>query len=35
MEWEERSQEPNAVFFGSLVMEAVGRRSWRLFFTAA
>lgn len=26
MEWEERSQDPEALFFGSPVMEAIGRR---------
>ena len=26
MEWEERSQNPEALFFGSPVMEAIGRR---------
>ena len=27
MEWEERSRNPNAIFFGSPLMEAVGRRT--------
>ena len=26
MEWEERSQDPEALFFGSPIMEAIGRR---------